>query len=85
MKEAKMRYFIELRKFIFDQLTSFVTSTALWKILSQYKRLIECFTIISACIRIFITIIELSCSHKTQNRMYEEECLLIEDVHSHWR
>jgi hypothetical protein len=29
MKEAKMRYFIELRKFIFDQLTSFVTSTAL--------------------------------------------------------
>jgi hypothetical protein len=29
MKKTKMRYFIELRKFIFDQLTSFVTSTAL--------------------------------------------------------
>jgi hypothetical protein len=29
MKEAKMRYLIELRKFIFDQLTSFITSTAL--------------------------------------------------------
>ncbi len=85
MKKSKMRYFIELRKFIFDSLTSFVTSTALWKILSQYKKLIECFTIISACIEIFITIIELSCSHKIQNRMYEEECLLIKDVHSHWR
>ncbi len=85
MKKTKMRYFIELRKFIFDQLTSFVTSTALWKILSQYKRLIECLTIISACIRIFIIIIELFCFHKIQNRMYEEECLLIEDVHSHWR
>ncbi len=85
MKEAKMRYSIELRKLIFEQLTSFVTSTVLWKILSQYKRLIECLTIISACIEIFITIIGLPCSHKLQDRMYEEGCLLIEDVHSHWR
>jgi hypothetical protein len=29
MKEAKMRYSIELRKLIFEQLTSFVTSTVL--------------------------------------------------------
>ncbi len=84
-KEARMRYFIELRKLIFDQLTSFVTSTAIWKILSQYKKLIECFTIISVCTEIFIIIIELSCSHEIQNRMYDEKCLLIEDVHSHWR
>jgi hypothetical protein len=27
----------------------------------------------------------LSCSHKIQQRLYEEESLLIEDVHSHWR
>jgi hypothetical protein len=85
MNEARMRYSIELRKSIFDQLVSYVTSIALWKILSQYKKLIEHFTVISVCIKIFITIIELSCSHIIQKRLFEEESLLIEDVHSHWR
>jgi multisubunit Na+/H+ antiporter MnhG subunit len=80
-----MRYSIELRKSIFQQLFSFVTSIALWKILSQYKKLIERSTVISACTKVFIIIIELSCSHKIQERLYDEKSLLIEDVHSHWR
>jgi hypothetical protein len=83
MNEARMRDSIELRKSIFDQLISYVTSIALWKILSQYKKLIEHFTIISVCIKIFIIIIELSCFHIIQKRLFEEESLLIEDVHSH--
>jgi histone-lysine N-methyltransferase SETD2 len=83
--DARMRYSTELRKSIFQQLASFVTSIALWKILSQYKKLIERSTMISACTKIFIIIIELSCSHKIQERLYDEESLLIEDVHSHWR
>ncbi len=85
INETRLRYSIELRKSIFNQLASFVTSIALRKILSQYKKLIERLTIIAACIRIFTTITELSCSHKIQQRLYEEESLLIEDVHSHWR
>jgi hypothetical protein len=85
MKKARMRYSIELRRSIFDQLVSYVTSIALWKILSQYKKLIEHFTVISACIKIFIIIIELPCSHIIQKRLYDEGSLLIEDVHSHWR
>ncbi len=85
INEARLRYSIELRKSIFNQLTSFVTSIALWKILSQYKKLTERFTVISACIKIFTIITRLSCSHKIQQRLYKEESLLIENVHSHWR
>jgi hypothetical protein len=40
MNETKMRYSIELRKSIFDQFVSYVTSIAFWKILFQYKKLI---------------------------------------------
>jgi hypothetical protein len=85
MKKTRMRYSIELRKSIFDQLVSYVISIVFWKCLSQYKRLIEHLTVISACIKIFIIIIELSCSHIIQKRLYDEERLLIENVHSHWR
>jgi hypothetical protein len=83
LADARMRYSTELRKSIFQQLFSFVTSIALWKILSQYQKLIERSTVISACTKVFIIIIELSCSHKIQERLYDEESLLIEDVHSH--
>ncbi len=85
INDAKLRYLIELRKHVFDQLTSFVILVVLWKILSQYKKLIERSTIISSCTRVFIIITELSCSHKIQKRLYETNSLLIENVHSHWR
>jgi hypothetical protein len=85
MTEAKMRYLIELRRSVFDQLTSFVTSVALWKILSQYKKLIDRFTVISACIEVFIIITELFCSHKIQKELFQKKCISIENVHSHWR
>jgi hypothetical protein len=45
------------------------------------KRLI----VMSACINVFIIIIELFCSHRIQKRMFQKECILIEDVYSHWR
>jgi hypothetical protein len=85
INDAKLRYFIELRKHVFDQLTSFVICVVLWKILSQYKKLIERSTIISSCTRVFIIITELSCFHKIQKRLYETDRLLIKNVHSHWR
>jgi hypothetical protein len=85
MKKTRMRYSMKLRRSIFDQLVSYVTSIALWKILSQYKRLIEHLTVISACIKIFIIMIELFCSHIIQKQLYDKERLLIENVHSHWR
>ncbi len=85
INDAKLRYLIELRKHVFDQLISFVIFVVFWKILSQYKKLIARSTIISSCTRVFIIITELSCSHKIQKRLYETDSLLIENVHSHWR
>jgi hypothetical protein len=85
INDAKLRYFIELRKHVFDQLISFVIFVVLWKNLSQYKKLIERSTIISFCIRVFIIITELSCSHKFRNDyMRQKVCwlrmfILIED------
>jgi hypothetical protein len=29
--------------------------------------------------------LRLSCAHKIQERMWETESLLLEDVHSHWK
>jgi hypothetical protein len=27
----------------------------------------------------------LLCNHRIQKRLFQEECLLIEDIHFHWR
>jgi hypothetical protein len=83
LDDDRMRYLMKLRKSIFEQLIFFVTTIAHRKILSQYKLMIERFTVLSACIKIFITIIELLCSHRIQKRLFQRKCLLIENVHSH--
>jgi hypothetical protein len=85
LNDDRMRYLIELRKSIFDQLIFFVITIVLRKILSQYKMLIDRFIVIFACINVFIIITELFCNHRIQKRLFHDECLLIEDVHSYWR
>jgi hypothetical protein len=81
-----MRYSLNLRKSIFNRIAIFVTSYALRKIDDQYKLLIEWSTAVNRCIERFTIFIELSCSHKIQDCLYESnKCLIIEDIHSHWR
>ncbi len=84
LNDDKMRYFMKCRKSIFDQIAFFVSIIVLRKILSQYKLLMKRLIVMSACINVFIIIIELPCSHRIQKRMFQKECILIEDVHSHW-
>ncbi len=85
-EEARTRFSSILRsKSIFRQLIIFVSSYALKKINEQYDLMINQFTILSACTNIFIIIMRLSCAHKIQERMWETKCLLLKDVHTHWR
>jgi hypothetical protein len=83
LDDDRMRYSMKLRKPVFEQLAFFVSTNVLRKILSQYKLMIERFTVLPACIKVFITITELPCSHRIQKRLFQKECLLIENVHSH--
>ncbi len=85
LNDDKMRYFMKCRKSIFDQIVFFVSIIVLRKFLSQYKLLMKRLIVMSACINVFIIIIELFCSHRIQKRMFQKECILIEDVYSHWR
>jgi HJR/Mrr/RecB family endonuclease len=81
--DDRMRYFMKLRKSVFEQLVFFVITIALRKILSQYKLMIERFIVMSVCINVFIIIIKLFCNHRIQKRLFQRKCLLIENVHSH--
>ncbi len=80
---AKIRYFLKLRQFIYQLIASHVTHVVIRKIHSQYELLTKNSTVVSVCIEVFIIIIDLSCSHLIQKRLYENEFLLIENVHSH--
>jgi hypothetical protein len=82
-EEAKMRFSLKFRIDLFRNLSTLMTSYALRLIFIEYKRLINHFTVISACTHSFTTVIDLSCSHKIQKRLYDSEHLLLEDVHSH--
>jgi hypothetical protein len=82
-EDAKLRLLMKLRKSIYQQLTAYVISHALRKIDVQYNLLVNQSSALFACSKAFITTIELSCSHKIQERLYDEEFLLLEDVHSH--
>jgi hypothetical protein len=83
LNDDRMRYFIELRKSIFDQLIFLVTTIVLKKVLSQYNLLIDRLIVIFVCINVFIIITELFDNHRIQKRLFHDECLLIEDVYSH--
>jgi hypothetical protein len=83
LADEKIKFSTALRKFVFNQLKAHITHYAIRKIVTQYDLLIEKFIVIDLCIRTFIIIIELSCNHKIQNRLFNEESLLLKNVHSH--
>ena len=84
--EIKTRLFNDFRKSVFQRLIAYITSYALRQIYNQYKLMIDRATAISRCTHVFTTTIDLSCSHKIQERMYQEdESLLLKNVHHHWR
>ncbi len=85
LKEQKVRYSLDLHQQVYQQLRSYITHHALRKISHQYNLLTKRSTIIEACTNVFIIIIELSCSHKIQKRLYQDEFIHLKDVHSHWR
>ncbi len=85
LNDVRLRYSAHLRKFIFQQLSAFVSSTVINLMLSQYQLLFDRWIALLFCIDVFIRIMRLSCSHKMQKRLYQSESLLIENVHSHWR
>ncbi len=79
----KTRFFMKLNKSIFQNLAAFVIIYALRKIMTQYQLLTDQSTMLQSCTKIFINIIELSCSHVIQKRLFNDEKLLLKDVHSH--
>jgi hypothetical protein len=82
-EEAKIRLSMKLNKSIYQRLTAHVTSYILRMIDEQYKLIINQSIALSSCTNAFIIIIELSCSHRIQNRLFDEEFLILKDVHSH--
>ncbi len=83
LKDDKMRFSMKLRKSIFQLISSYITTSIIRRIAAQYQLLIEKSTILIACTHVFIIITELSCNHKIQERLFNEECLLLKNVHSH--
>ena len=68
--ETRIRFSIDLRKSVFQNIISFVFFVAIRKILFQYQMLIDQFTIISRCFNVFIIATRLSCDHKIQKRYF---------------
>ncbi len=80
-EKTKVRYFLYLRKSIFQQIMIYVAHLTIKMIFSQYQKMINQLTIFSVCSNSFIIFIELSCFHKIQKKMYNERNLLFEDVY----
>jgi hypothetical protein len=85
IENAKIRFFMNLRKFIFQQIVLYVVFDVLKIILDQYDFFMQRFTILSFCTHVFIIIIDLSYNHKIQERLYDEDFILFEDIHNHWK
>ena len=84
-EKAKFRYFIKFRQNFFSRLIVHVIFYVVRRIATQYDLLIARFTIVSSCTNVWITITRLSCSHKIQKRLFQNEILQLENVHSHWK
>ena len=82
---AKIRFFSDLRFSIFQQLVAYITVYALRKIAAEYKKIIEFTTALLVCTENFIASTGLPCSHKIQNRMFDDKTLKLKDVHLHWK
>ncbi len=78
----KIRYLMKFRKSIFKIIFSYIIISIIKQIYSQYELVIERLTTISICKSVFIIIINLSCSHKIQEKLFDEEHLLIKNTHS---
>jgi hypothetical protein len=83
VENAKIRFSMRRNKFIFQQVASYVVLNVLKMILDQYDLFVQRLTTLSFCTHVFITIIGLSCSHKIQERLYEEDFILLKDIHNH--
>ena len=83
LNEIKMRIFMMLRKSIFQHLIASVISIAMRKILPQYEFLINQSTIFLFCTDVFNTSMRLPCNHVIQQRLFEGDDLLLNDVHIH--
>ena len=83
INETKIRLFMNFRKLIFQHIIAHVISTVLKKIMSQYKLLIDQSTTFLFCIESFFTSMKFSCSHKIQKRLFNENDILLNDVHFH--
>ncbi len=83
LNDDKTRFFMKLRKWIFQQISSYITTSMIRRIVTQYQLMIDQSTILSSCTQTFITIIDLSCSHKIQKRMFKRECILMKNIHFH--
>jgi hypothetical protein len=77
LDDDRIRYSMKLRKTIFQQLQSFVIIVALKKINSQYQMLIKRSIILFRCTNVFIITTELSCSHRIQKQLYQQESILV--------
>ena len=86
MKQIKVRLSHRFRLFIFTRLFIRVTSFTLKQMYDQYCLITTASTTLSICTQMFTTMIEISCSHKIQNRMYKQErneLIRLKDVHVH--
>ena len=86
LKQEKMRLSHRFRLSIFICLLIRVTSYALKQIYQQYLLITQALTALPACINVFIIVIGLSCSHRIQKRMYEQETdelIQLKDIHTH--
>ena len=84
LNEDKIRYPLELRKPIFQQLSPYVSTEAIRRINTQYQLLTDQPTALPSCTNTFTTSTGLPCSHQIQERLYGQGSLILEDVHSHW-
>jgi hypothetical protein len=85
LNDDKTRFLMKLRKSIFQQISSYIITSTRRRNATQYQLIINQITTLSLCTQTFITIIDLSCSHKIQKRMFKKECILMKNIHSHWR
>ncbi len=80
---AKIRFSLNLKHCVYQLIFLYVIHVVIRKLHVQYQKLTQHSTILFVCIRVFIIITNLLCVHLIQKRLFEDEFLLLNDVHSH--
>ena len=89
LDKTRQIYLNRLKKSIFRNIQTLVTSFALTQMLNQYEKLLKARDkniSLSLCTKHFKNIMSLSCAHIIQKRMIDadhEKMILITDVHAH--